>query len=329
VLCATIARITGPANVPATSLVAKLPAGATVVPHHRFLAAAVEVRDFEPSNDPYRKYQYALDQLGAERAWNVSRGEGVTVALLDSQPAAGHPDLAAVSLHEGYEEVPAATHGTLMAGVLAAASGNAIGIAGLAPAAKVLAVPVCGPADDGGADTCPLFEVLRGIDRAWEGKASVVNLSLVGLSNPLLERAVARLERLGLLVVAAVGNEGEATPRYPAAYPTVIGVGAVDRDGAISARSNTGLAVELFAPGVEILSTRPPDRFAFGDGTSLAAAHVSGALAVLLGSGLEPSDARQRLRAATSAVADPRAAGAGRLGPLCDALAAAGRACAD
>lgn len=325
VLCATIARIEGAKDATPESLVAKLPAGAAVVAHVEYTSAAAEVSAFDPSAepDPYREYQHALTQLDVERAWALSAGAGTTIALLDSAPDTTHPELGSVELLAADSEADAippipAVHGSLLAGVIGATHGNNFGISGIAPAARVLAVPVCKPQQAGGADRCALYDVLRGIDTAWEARAQVINLSLVGPSNRLLERAVARMERLNVLVVAAAGNEGTDTPRYPAAYPSVIGVGAIDQDGERYSRTNTGLGVEVYAPGVEILSTRPPSGFAFGDGTSLAAAHVSGALSVLLGAGATPDEARAALSADENAT---------QLSPLCDLLASTGRAC--
>ena len=190
-------------------------------------------------------------------------------------------------------------------------------------------MPVCTPAGAGASDECRLYDVLRGLDLAWNQGATVLNLSLVGPDNPLLERAVTRLEKLGALVVAAAGNEGTRQPRYPAAYASVIGVGALDVDGKPFARGNLGPSAELLAPGVEVLSTVPGDAFAFGDGTSLAAAHVSGALAVLVSASADPARARTALfqaadlaRPATSDPALPPP-----LPPLCDALARLDQPC--
>ncbi|MEZ4217796.1 MAG: S8 family serine peptidase [Myxococcota bacterium] len=335
VLCATVARVRGPADAAPEALVAALPPGAALTAHSTYRAAAAEVRAFEPdaAGDPYRPHQYALTQLEAERAWARSAGAGATVALLDSLPEVAHRDLGRIVVapagdgERASDEVGrvAAVHGTLMAGVVGAERGNGVGIAGVAPEARVVAIPVCAPSGDGGPDACALYDVLRGIDAAWEAGANVLNLSLVGPSNPLLERAVARAERLGAVVVAAAGNEGADAPRYPAAYPSVLGVGAVDARGERDARSNRGLSVDVVAPGVEVLSTRPPDGYAFGDGTSLAAAHVSGAVAVLVGAGIEPAAAR--------ALVEERAAGAPaaapRLRSLCELLARGGAPCPD
>jgi subtilisin family serine protease len=195
----------------------------------------------------------------------------------------------------------------------------------LAPGAQLVAVPVCTPQSGSATDRCLLYDLLRGVDVAWAREVAIMNLSLVGPDNPLLARAMNRLEELGVLVVAAAGNEGTDEPRYPAAYASVIGVGAADRERHVHMRSNRGVSAELYAPGVEVISTLPGDAFAFGSGTSFAAAHVSGTLAVLLGAGATPAQARTALfhQAATASEGKE----AVLLPPLCDVLARLGKTC--
>ncbi|MGH0030632.1 MAG: S8 family peptidase, partial [Myxococcota bacterium] len=176
------------------------------------------------------------------------------------------------------------------------------------------------------ADRCMLYDLLRGVDRAWSEQARVLNLSIVGPSNPLLERSMARLDELGVLVVASAGNEGSDEPRYPAAYPSVVGVGGADRERRRHPGSNHGASSELLAPGVEILSAVPGDAFAFGTGTSFAAAHVSGVLGILLGAGVEPAAARTALFQEATLAAEGRA-GPAQLPPVCDVLARLGQPC--
>jgi len=323
VLCATIARVVGDPQTDPYDLVAKLPSDAAVAPNHIYTSAADRVA-LAQAPDSYRKLEYALDQLGVDRARAVSMGAGVRVAVLDSAPQTDHPDLPPVRV------VPIAggpkavgVHGTLTTGVIAAIANNGFGIAGVAPAAEVIAIPVCTPIGASPRDSCGLFDLLRGLDLAWQEHAQVMNLSLVGPPNPLLERAVNRLDDLGAIVVAAAGNEGIDEPRYPAAYPSVVGVGAVDAKGVRYDHSNGGPSAQIWAPGAEVLSTVPGGAFAFASGTSFAAAHVTGALAVLIGSGAAPDAARRALfqTAAGSGPPSPRVA------PLCNALSQLGHAC--
>ncbi len=337
VLCATVARITGPPEASPDTLVAGLPPGAIAVPNDVYssaaapstVAAAPEAR--EPSTvrpDPYRGLQYGLDRLGTEKVPRVSGAKSVRVAILDSRPDTAHPDLGNVEVIENGRigETPGA-HGTLIAGVIAATRGNGFGISGAAPNATVVAIPVCRPGPTtGSADICQLYDLVLGSDAAWAAGARIFNLSLVGPKNAVLERTVARLDSLGGVVVAAAGNEGEQTPRYPAAYPAVVSVGAVDRDDTLWPQSNRGRTVEITAPGVEVVSTAPGGGFTFADGTSLATAHVSALLAVLAEVAESPHAARQALF--TAGHARPESTRhAAALPTACEALAVIGRPC--
>jgi hypothetical protein len=322
-LCATVARIVGPAGASPAELVPGVPEGGLVEANHVYQTAATRVRAV--GDDPLRPLQYGLDALGVSDARALGDGAGARVALLDSAPETSHPDLTRVRvrpLAEGPPTVPAA-HGSLMAGVIAASEGNGVGIAGVAPGADVVAVPVCTPRGASASDTCQLYHTLQGLDLAWEEQASLVNLSLVGPPNALLERALRRLDELGVVVVAAAGNEGSAEARYPAAYPSVVGVAGHDRAGRPDPRSNRGPSAEIAAPGVEIVSTHPPGSFAFADGSSLAAAHVTGALAVLVGVGGDPLAARTALFRAALREGEETP----RVAPLCEALGVLGRDC--
>ena len=334
VLCATVVRVKGAPGSDAAALVARAPASAVTAPNHIYVSAQAELKPVPPEgatgDDPYRPLQWGLERTGAAQALAISDGRGARVALLDSAPDVAHRELADVRVVP-VPDTPvsaAAVHGTLMAGVTNATPGNDYGIAGIAPAAELFAIPVCRPvAADALGDECPLFELLRGLDLAWEQRAQVLNVSLVGPPNVLLRRAMDRMDGLGVIVVAATGNEGVAEPRYPAAYPSVIGVGAIDRAGHAYARGNRGPAVELLAPGVEILSTVPGNRFAFGDGTSLAAAHVTGVLALAIAASGDPVAARAAFFEAAQARASSPGNEPASLPTACDVLAILGKPC--
>jgi len=329
VICATVARVTGPPGSTLDELVTVVPDTGIVVPNDVYASAAADLKPGPaagpPTSDPYVPLQYGLALSGVRAARALGAGGGVRVALLDSAPELTHRDLAPSRIESVATDTktPPAVHGTLMAGVIGAAENNGYGIAGLAPAARIVSIPICAPKGGAGGQ-CTIYQMLQGFDRAYDAKAVIVNLSLSGPPNPLLERGVARLEELGLVVVAAAGNEGRDEKRYPAAYPSVIGVGAVDRDGKLFASSNRGAWVELFAPGVEILSTVPGSAFAFGSGTSLAAAHVTGELAVLTGITGDPKRARSEL---FRSVHSRAGSGLPTLPAACDVLKRAGRAC--
>jgi hypothetical protein len=327
VLCSTVVRVVGPAGADVASLVGRVPPGVAVVRNDVYRTAATELRPVAGAPDPYRDLQWGLDadQIDASRA--VTNGSGARVALLDSKPDAAHLDLAGVRIGAGVgASGPPAAHGSLLAGILRAVERNGFGIAGVAPGIDLLSIPVCTPLAGSASDECRLADLLRGVELAWEEKAQILNLSLVGPANPLLERAMDRLDQLGVLLVAAVGNEATDEPRYPAAYPSVIGVGAVDRSGKPYARGNRGASVELLAPGVEIVSTVPGDAFSFGDGTSLAAAHVTATLALATAASGDPLAARTAL----FQVAREKSGGSDApapLPPICEVLAKLGKPC--
>ncbi len=336
VICATVARVAGPPGASIDQLVTVVPDGSALVPNDVYSSAASELKPIgqaEPPArqiDPYEPLQYGLAISGVREARGLGAGLGVTIALLDSAPETDHLDLAEARIApvaeatDSLEEV--GVHGTLMAGVISATENNGFGIAGMAPDAALVSIPICTPTAGGAGGRCTIFRLLQGLDRAWRAEAEIVNLALSGPPNVLLERGMARLETLGSVVVAAAGNEGTDEKRYPAAYPTVIGVGAVDRQGQRFAASNFGSWVEIAAPGVDVLSTIPGNAFAFGNGTSLAAAHVTGAIAVIASVTGDVQFARGELfRAAHAAQAGGRTR---TLPSVCEVLERSGIACA-
>jgi len=196
------------------------------------------------------------------------------------------------------DESPALTdrsgHGTHVAGIIAAASGNGIGVAGIAHA-RLLIVKV---ADEQGRATTSTL--VRGIRYAVARGARIINLSFGGAGFSKLEQdTILDARRAGALVVAAAGNSGGAgSPReYPGAYRHVLTVAAVRSDGDAILDSTRGPQVAIAAPGKRVFSTLPNGRYGRRTGTSMAAAVVSGAAARLLAvrPGLDPSQLRSIL----------------------------------
>jgi subtilisin family serine protease len=341
VLCATIVRVRGPRDATPQDLLPRVAPPALVLPHSRYRTSAAKVRAAAPPKtqgpDPYLPFQLGLAQLGVMQARGRTDGHGVRVALLDSAPDVTHRELVRVRVLplEGGPPAAPALHGTLMAGLIAAIENNAFGIVGVAPGADLMAIPVCTPVGDGSSDECDLYDVLRGIDEAWKQEATILNLSLAGPPDPLLQRAVTRLLELGAVVVAAAGNGGSSLPTYPAAYPGVVGVGALDPAGQPFAQGNHGPWVSLSGPGVEVLSTTPGNSFAFVNGTSLAAAQVSGELALL--TSVVPDAVRMRMALlatargtlvpASAETDSPASAEAPRAPTVCDVLKDLGQSC--
>lgn len=190
----------------------------------------------------------------------LTSGEGVRVGIIDTGIDLGHPDLQAAyrggwdfvhndAFPEEEAEGDAFAHGTRMAGIIAA-SDNGFGIVGVAPGVELFVLKIF--PKSGGALTS---NVIRAIDWAIAHKLDVVSCSFGGETpSKLEEEAYARARRANVLVFAAVANHASYV-RYPAAYPSVAGVGAVDRRHTIAAFSNTGPEVEFVAPGVDLVST--------------------------------------------------------------------------
>ena len=231
-------------------------------------------------NDPYVGLQRGFAAIQAQAAQQWSRGEGVRVAIVDTGLDTTHPDLKGrVHAQRNFvdadgQRFDADRHGTAIAGVIAAVANNREGIVGVAPEAQLLAFKACWQPDPRvDAAQCNSFTLAQAISAAIESSAQIVNLSLAGPADPLLTALVMKGIELGMIFVGAVPRDG-STSGFPAGIPGVI---AVDSAGAL--RDADGV---LRAPGREILTLTPGGHYDFASGSSLAAAHVSGTVALLL-----------------------------------------------
>ncbi|MBB2913541.1 type VII secretion-associated serine protease mycosin [Streptosporangium becharense] len=247
-----------------------------------------------------------LRTLDLPAAWRVSRGSGVTVAVLDSGVDPAHRDLVG-SVVEGRDFTvganppgvrPMRLHGTYMASLIAAHGhgyGGADGVIGVAPEARILSVRVILEDKEPGFRTFNTAEryenvVARGIRYAVDHGADVINMSISKELATGQERAAIRYAiSKGVVLVAAAGNEGAGRPdasghapySYPAAFPGVVSVAAADRGLRRAAFSNRNPSVLLAAPGVDIFGAGPGDKYWVGRGTSQATALVSGVAALI------------------------------------------------
>ncbi len=229
--------------------------------------------------------QWALPRIGWDSVYGTAAPSGsATVAILDTGVDTTHPDLDGVVV-SGASFVTGAPwssdtngHGTAMAGIVAAETGNGAGIAGVGFAGvSVMPVTVLG-ADGTGRDS----DIIEGLVWATDHGADVALLafSATGYS-AALQAAIDYAWGHGVVVVAATGNDGSTTLTFPAADRGVIGVSSTDASDALSTSSNFGASVFLAAPGEGILTTATGGGYASVSGTSAAAAHVAGAAALV------------------------------------------------
>jgi len=250
---------------------------------------------------PAEQTDWGVRLIGAPDVWKLTRGEGVSVAVLDTGSSPDHPDLAAAFIRragkiaganftsaKSSDVIDRQDHGTHCSGVIAAAK-NGRGVIGVAPQAKIVPVKILG--DDGGGELDWLVQGIRWcIANAKRHNIRVLSMSLgasVGAS--ALKDALAAAKKAGLIAVCAAGNEGNASDLgYPAHYAAdglCLAVGAVRTDRHITDFSNTGRGMTrmgLVAPGFEVLSTITRGRYARFSGTSMAAPHIAGVLALAI-----------------------------------------------
>jgi subtilisin len=223
-------------------------------------------------------------RIGANKAWSVSQGKTVNVAVLDTGIYAKHPDLKA-DVKGGVNIINSKRpfyddngHGTHLAGTIGAVD-NGAGIIGVAPQVNLFAVKVL---DENGRGS--IKDIVAGLDWCVQNKMQVVNMSF-GSDRPsaALHKAVKAAAGAGIVVVAAAGNDGSKNSvDYPAVYPETIAVGGINERDQLFVFSSQGPEIDLVAPATHVLSTARGGGYEKMSGTSMATAHVSGAAALLI-----------------------------------------------
>lgn len=238
-------------------------------------------------NDPYYRLQTNIHTLNLAEIHRQTTGRNITIAIIDTGVDANHPDLKG-QIHHIKNFVTKKSpdffndlHGTAVAGVIVAKANNGQGIVGIAPDSHVIALKACWGEKSGSLEaTCNTFTLALAIDAAIEMKADILNLSLTGPHDPLLSRLIEKAIQRGIIIIASQPDRGDEKSGFPAQQPGVIGVRSLSNEVIQSSSGNHILAVA--APGEEILTTLPKGTYDFVSGNSLAAAHVSGLVALLL-----------------------------------------------
>ena len=239
------------------------------------------------ANDPFftQGSEWHLAKIQAPAAWDVTTGNsGVIVAVVDTGVNASHPDLAGKVLSTGYDFVAGDSnptdengHGTAVAGTIAPAANNNLGVVGVAWANPILPVRVLDASGSGNYST-----IAQGITYAADHGARIINLSLGGTSSSrTLQNAINYAWSKQCVVVAAAGNNGNNVAFYPAACNNVVSVAATNSSDTRTSWSNYGTFIDVCAPGENIVTLDLNNGYASWSGTSFSSPVTSGVVALM------------------------------------------------
>jgi subtilisin family serine protease len=277
------------------------------------VAQTIGTFETQAGGDPLANLQHGSQALHVQQAHRMATGKGVRVAVIDTGVDFQHPDLlgriakANDFVHQRNATFAADIHGTAVAGVIAAGANNDIGIVGVAPGSDIYALKACWPRAPGSREAeCNSYTLALAVEFAiTDAKVQVINLSLAGPEDPLLAKLLGAAISRGIVVVAADG--GAPGHSFPANVKGVLGVvGSDDLKGGL-ARPSELFTASLAAPAVDIISTAPPNSYDFFSGSSLAAAEITGIVALMLEKNpkLTPAQIRDILQKTSHPLAPP------------------------
>jgi subtilisin family serine protease len=276
------------------------------------------------AGDPLLPIQPAASRWQLAALHRMVTGRGVTVAVVDSRIEVGHPDLAG-QFAESRDFVTgrpgsAEQHGTAVAGVIAAKADNGMGIAGIAPDARLMALRACWQTN-GGPTVCDTLSLAKALHYAIDHHAQVINLSLSGPPDRLLQRLIGIALTRQTAVVASF-DPSRLDGGFPASLPGVVAVATADQ-GLASLPSRV-----YGAPGNDVPTTRPGGTWDLVSGSSYAAAHISGLMALIRQTGKTTGRAALVASRGSGGVVDACATLV-RTSPTCDCLCAVTRKAAE
>ena len=227
--------------------------------------------------DPFGGLQRDGSGLDLALLHSVATGAGVRVAQIDTGADLEHPDLVdQIELARNFVDdwpIPDERHGTAVAGVMVARGGNGVGTIGVAPAARLLILRACWESEQGdGGGLCNSFTIAKALQFVLRHDVKIINLSLAGPTDRLLQRLLEVAFESGTVVVGAF-DENNPHASFPATHPGVITVAQAQHE-------NLPQRV-IRAPGQNVLTTLPGGRWGFVSGSSIATAHVSGLVALI------------------------------------------------
>lgn len=250
-------------------------------------------------DDTYANLQHGIKALNLTGAHQHSRGEGVLVGVIDGNADTGHEDISGrIKTIDDFLPDGALTdqdHGTAVTSIIVARANNAKGIVGVAPDAELALYVACWSDPNYDTAICDSFSLAKALDRLIEKPPDVLNLSLAGPADPLLERLLKATHQKGVVIVAA-SLDGNMRA-FPASLDEVISVRAAP---------NSDVGGSITAPGKQILVATPGNDYDFRSGSSLAAAHVSGVVALMLAIApdKEPASVREILEKSQSSAGE-------------------------